>query len=345
MCAAIRSAEAAGQPALEGRQSAGDPSSARRCTGMHHPVKSQDCINAQGSVRQSSSPGAGAPSPRGSAAPGRPGQPLTARAPPGGGEGGGWVGWGATDMCQAGRGRGRLLVRRTEALEMKRDALSSVTRGPALAHSTVASMARAPPTAQSASQPAPPTPSQPPLLLRSLTWKAGPVNTRCLVIWCRRCTTVPSVAQCTPMRMRGPLQGGAQTPQPVLRSKTSPRAGHTKDGSCSSGTARPDSAPAALPPAALRKAAIPPGRLAALLPAALAQAAPPPGPDAHLKTREPSVALTSRQEARRSTSRGQSSSIIWDRGGGGGGKRRVGGLQRRAVMLHKASHPAPCPGL
>lgn len=39
------------------------------------------------------------------------------------------------------------------------------------------------------------------------TWKAGPVNTRCLVIWCRRCTTVPSTAQCTPMRMRGPLQG------------------------------------------------------------------------------------------------------------------------------------------
>lgn len=41
-----------------------------------------------------------------------------------------------------------------------------------------------------------------------VTWKAGPVNTRCLVIWCRRCTTVPSAAQCTPMRMRGPLHGG-----------------------------------------------------------------------------------------------------------------------------------------
>lgn len=38
------------------------------------------------------------------------------------------------------------------------------------------------------------------------TWNAGPVNTRCLVIWCSRCTTVPSTAQCTPMRTRGPLR-------------------------------------------------------------------------------------------------------------------------------------------
>lgn len=143
-------------------------------------------------------PGAAAPSPRGSAAPGRRGRPLTARAPPAGeaGEGGGGVQrvldtYGpATDAADTSAGVGGTRARCCgPQVPCDRGVAGQGQR----VHRKMCPARCRGCTAQ---------------YVGLVTWKAGPVNTRCLVIWCRRCTTVPSAAQCTPMRMRGPLHGG-----------------------------------------------------------------------------------------------------------------------------------------
>ena len=135
-------------------------------------------------------PVAGAPSPRGSAAPGRRAPPRTARASPAGQRecvlvgvetgGKGWCGGGRTATQQA------TAAAWGTALPLQYGQAAPREQQPQRGSLTGAAPAALHPT--------------------TLTWKAGPVKTRCLVIWCRRCTTVPSAAQCTPMRMRGPLR-------------------------------------------------------------------------------------------------------------------------------------------